>query len=163
MTAGVYLIRFDARRYVGSSHQMGRRWVRHRSDLRRGVHGNRFMQRLWDKGHRPAFQVLARCDVDQLLLAEQAWIDLLQPELNMAKDASANMRGRRHALETRARRGIPILCVEQGKRFSTAGEAAEWLHSQGLVTDPNMARSNINAARRAGGRAYGFTWLQAME
>lgn len=157
------MIRFDERRYVGSSQHVPKRWNNHRSQLRRGNHGNRFMQRLWDKGHRPVFQFLAFCDVDQLLMVEQAWIDLLQPELNMAAQAGANMRGRRHAPEIRAKRGIPILCVEQGKRFSTAGEAAEWLHSMGLATDPNMARSNVNAARRAGGRAYGFTWLQAME
>lgn len=51
MKSGVYLIRntVSGREYVGSSADIDKRWSGHKSDLRRGVHANRYLQNAWNK------------------------------------------------------------------------------------------------------------------
>lgn len=199
MTCGVYMISFGDRTYIGSAHNIKRRWAAHRSALRHRKHHSIFMQRLHDRGYAATFTVLEECDGTELLAVEQRYLDEHKPVLNTALIAGAPMLGRKHSPLSRVRlpktevqrkavsvankgrkhgpkgdsvrqairtsnpRKIGVYCVEAGRRFQSAGEASEWIFEQGLTTQRNMARSNINAARRVGGRAYGFTWLQEME
>lgn len=103
MRCGIYLIAFGDRLYIGSSQRIEQRWRSHRRELRQGVHHNRFMQRLHDNGVKPVFAVVMLCAASELLKREQAAIDAVEPELNLALIAGAPMRGRAHSDATRAR------------------------------------------------------------
>lgn len=77
--AGVYQIRClpTGKVYIGSAVNLGRRWQQHRSSLRRGEHGNPYLQQAWMKYGEDQFEfsVLECVERDNLLLKEQFWID----------------------------------------------------------------------------------------
>ena len=106
MTCGIYSICFENRYYIGSSNNIEKRWSNHRSKFKYGYHVNQFMQRLWNKGIIPSFEILQRCDVEDLIENEQLWINRINPILNMATIVRAPMTGRLHTIETRKRMSI---------------------------------------------------------
>jgi len=77
--SGVYQIRCipTGKIYVGSAVNLFKRWYDHRRTLRKGEHGNRYLQHAWDKyGEKQfAFEILELVDVSYLLEVEQEWID----------------------------------------------------------------------------------------
>lgn len=103
MTCGIYQICFGTRVYIGSSNRVEQRWARHRHDFRRGVHVNRFMQRLWNKGYVPTFEVVEQCAEQMLIAREQDWVNLVHPVLNISSVVGAPMKGRSHTSETKDR------------------------------------------------------------
>lgn len=94
---GIYLIRntVNGCLYVGQSSAIGNRWLHHKSCLRRGKHGNAYLQRSWDKYGEAAFEfsLLQKTErsVDALTQAEQAWIDTLKPEYNISPVAGSTL------------------------------------------------------------------------
>jgi group I intron endonuclease len=81
MIPGVYIILniSDGKCYVGSSVDVGKRLRNHRENLVKGTHGNGHLQHSWDKYGPTAFQfkVVALCEEVELLVEEQATIDVL--------------------------------------------------------------------------------------
>jgi GIY-YIG catalytic domain-containing protein len=77
--SGVYQIRCvpTGKIYVGSAVDLRKRWEQHRRSLRKGEHGNRYLQAAWSKYGEEnfAFEILEFVDVSYLLEAEQEWID----------------------------------------------------------------------------------------
>lgn len=106
MSSGVYAItnQINGRRYVGSAVDLMKRWMRHRCDLRKGVHHGRYLQRAWDKHGEGAFafDVMLYCDKDRLLLFEQRAMDVLRPAYNILPKAGSCL-GVRRTDEQRAR------------------------------------------------------------
>lgn len=79
----VYMIRtsINNRFYVGRTNNMKRRIKEHRSDWRRGIHGNAHMQRTYNKYGEDAFEILpmvtglteqGAIDMEQMLLDKHA-------------------------------------------------------------------------------------------
>lgn len=68
--SGVYGIRnkVNGKLYVGSSINLGARWSGHKSQLRKGTHGNTHLQSSWVKYGEAAFEfgLLTLCPVDEL-------------------------------------------------------------------------------------------------
>lgn len=85
MNCGIYKLEFaDGSFYIGSSHQLRRRIVSHRKDLRLSLHNNRKMQKAFDSCQRNFnVKILLLCDRKELLKWEQFCIDRLQPTLNI--------------------------------------------------------------------------------
>lgn len=105
MQGGIYSIRnsIDQKQYIGSSVNLRNRWRAHLSDLRRGQHGNQYLQRAFDKHGEDAFafSVLEHLeDSSQLLSREQHYLDTLSPEYNILPRAGSP-RGHRVSNETR--------------------------------------------------------------
>lgn len=82
--SGIYQIRnlVNGKVYVGSAVNFGSRWQLHRSLLARGKHHSVLLQRSWDK-HGPekfVFEIIEMTILvkENLLLAEQKWIDRLR-------------------------------------------------------------------------------------
>jgi len=71
---GIYKITIGEYFYVGSSQDIHKRVYRHLSDLRKSVHRNRFMQRVYDKHLDMSFTVLEIVSVEDLLNVEQAYL-----------------------------------------------------------------------------------------
>ena len=93
-TCGVYEIQNteSGKRYVGSLINMESRFVRHRYQLKKGTHGNRHLQRSWNKYGRSAFsfRILIVCPSEDRFQEEQHLLDSGPWEAlyNMARDAS---------------------------------------------------------------------------
>jgi hypothetical protein len=123
MNCGVYAITLlcTGAQYVGSAKRFGKRFGRHKSDLRNSKHHSIYLQRAWNKYGEGAFEFkpLLLCSKENLLVYEQLAIDALRPVFNMCpvagsvkyrpissetiKKISASSRGRRLTPETRAR------------------------------------------------------------
>lgn len=130
----------DERVYVGSSTDVEWRLHTHRGRLRRGAHHNAKMQADWDRRGEEAFAFVFLERAEDLIEAEQRWIDDLgatgSSGYNTAKTAGPP-RGWRHSDEAKARisasqRARPPFTPEHcanisraktGFRFSEASKA----------------------------------------
>jgi len=104
--SGVYKIvdTTDGRTYVGSSIRLKIRAKEHASQLIKGIHGNPFLQRAWDKhgAERFEFEILLYCSVGDLLWYEQRAMDAIKPEFNICAHAASTL-GTRRSAESRAK------------------------------------------------------------
>lgn len=86
---GVYLIvnLQNGKKYVGSSVNMYKRYIRHFWDLKNGKHRNTHLQRAYDKYGEENFTFVALCDCEKedLRIFEQCMIRKLNPEYNIIK------------------------------------------------------------------------------
>ena len=115
---GIYRIDYNGKcAYVGSAIDIRRRFNQHRDTLRRGVHRNFILQRIWNK-HSDEFEFSVVAEVEKtedLMGAEQLYIDTIEPICNLAKangshphteEAKEKMRGRIVSAETREKLSI---------------------------------------------------------
>lgn len=114
--SGIYHITntVNGKRYVGSAVSFQRRWLEHRSLLRRGLHHSRILQRAWNKyGEQAfAFKPLLVCAKTDLIFYEQRAIDTFRPEYNISPTAG-NCLGFKHSAESRAR----MSAANKGKKL----------------------------------------------
>ena len=117
MASGIYQITntVNGKRYIGSAIDLSRRWLEHRSQLRRQVHHNPHLQAAWNKYTEAVFtfQVLLECDKTELIDYEQLCIDEESPAYNMCPTAG-NCLGRPRSEETKAK----LSKAHMGKKFS---------------------------------------------
>lgn len=104
LDSGVYEIKniISGNRYIGGSTNIYTRFNTHKRQLTKGKHHNQYLQRSWDKygDNSFTFQILLFCSKENVLLYEQALLNGLRPEFNIAKDAAAPMAGLKHTEET---------------------------------------------------------------
>lgn len=103
--AGIYFIKClkNSKMYVGSSVNLITRLECHRSELRGNYHGNRLLQRAYNKYGEESFIVgiLEKVeDRDKLLELEQYYIDKIKPEFNLCFDV------RRHSFTEESRKKL---------------------------------------------------------
>jgi len=102
---GIYAIinNINGNCYIGSSNQIEKRIITHRHLLKHNKHYNDILQRAWNKYSKDKLQftVIMKCHRSELLALEQLFFEIFKPEYNIAKDAIASMRGRKHSLQTR--------------------------------------------------------------
>lgn len=76
--SGIYQIRCvpTGKIYVGSAVDLRERWRHHVGALRRGTHGNRYLQLAWNEHGEESFEfsVLENVQTNDLLTSEQVWI-----------------------------------------------------------------------------------------
>ena len=77
MRSGIYQIKLGPKRYIGQAVNLEGRWRRHYNELAQGDHHNAELQRYWDAGHRPKFEVVVLCPRWQLDALEAGWGRLL--------------------------------------------------------------------------------------
>jgi len=96
MASGIYQIenQVNGKRYIGSAVNLRRRWQHHLSALRSGRHYNIHLQRAFDKYSESAFAfiILEQIeDIEQLILCEQRYLDMLKPAYNIAPTAGSRL------------------------------------------------------------------------
>lgn len=140
MASGIYIIvcLVSGNRYVGSAVNIAKRWDAHRNDLIARRHGNRHLQRAWDKygAESFAFHVLEEVnDSADLIGCEQIWIDELKPEYNMAPTAGS-MLGFLHSEATKLRiseaKSGKSLTAEHRRKISEALQGITFPERQGV-------------------------------
>lgn len=90
----VYTIRnlINGHRYIGSAVDLRIRVNLHRSQLRRGIHHSRYLQRAWNLHGEDNFifeAIEMVGDKCQLIIREQYYIDTMKPEYNCAPTAGS--------------------------------------------------------------------------
>jgi len=90
--------------YIGSAVNIRRRWRQHKSDLRLKRHGNPRLQRHYNKygDDDLIFEMIIKCEKQDLISAEQAFIDLYKPRFNICSRAGSAL-GMRRSAKTRAK------------------------------------------------------------
>lgn len=87
MKSGIYKITnlINSKFYIGSSKNCRCRKNQHFSDLKLNKHCNRYLQRSYNKYGKEnfKFEILENCEIDQLLILEQKYIDELKPQYNL--------------------------------------------------------------------------------
>lgn len=64
--------------YIGQSTSIKRRWAQHKLELKKGIHSNRYLQRVYDKYGEESFvyEILELCSSDKLNEREKFYIKL---------------------------------------------------------------------------------------
>lgn len=86
--SGIYVIvnLHNSKKYVGSSKDVYHRLHKHKSQLKRGIHSNPYLQNSWNKNSEGfSCFMIEECDVNLLIEKEQKWIDKIDPEYNIDK------------------------------------------------------------------------------
>ena len=102
--SGIYKIinKVNGKYYVGSSQNIRNRWYRHKSNLNKNKHWNKYLQNAYNKYSINNFEYIiveSVSDISKLLEVEQRYLDECKnnPDNNymIAYDATAPMRGRK--------------------------------------------------------------------
>jgi len=108
--SGIYKIfnKNNGKFYIGSASDLGSRFRRHKIDLRRGNHKNKYLQNAWNKHGEESFDfiVIEYLEKNKKLIIEreQYWLDRLMAVdagYNISNKASSQL-GFRHSKETKA-------------------------------------------------------------
>jgi group I intron endonuclease len=108
--SGLYVIinRINGKRYFGSAQvSLWKRWREHKRQLSKNIHDNPHLQDAWNLYGEETiyFESMFNCPSDQCLYFEQILLDMWWDGgvncYNIAKDAEACMKGRKHSDETR--------------------------------------------------------------
>ena len=131
--------------YVGSSHNIKRRWCEHRSTLRSRKHRSTRLQAAWDKYNGELdFKILEVCPPDHIEEREQFYINMLGAKLNTTpyvgnvwcnpetREKFKKIHGSEEwkkarseiALRVAKRRGVKVDCSD-GRSFDNFHRAAE--------------------------------------
>jgi len=112
----------NGKRYIGSAVNLSHRQRQHLHSLRHGQHGNRHLQRAFDKYGEEAFEFTTLEDIEDtslLVPREQCFLDSLKPEYNIAQVAGSSL-GIQRTEETRRR----VSEAHKGQRPSNYGKHA---------------------------------------
>ena len=107
--------------YIGSAVDLRRRRREHLRTLNFKIHVNSHMQNRWNKYSIFEFVVLEECEINELILREQAFLDIYFADpknINLAPTAGSCL-GRVHSVETRAK----MSASRKGKVFSAETKA----------------------------------------
>lgn len=107
MDSGIYkiLCKTSGKFYIGSSQELSRRKIHHYNRLRANKHGNPHLQNSYNLYGETniIFEILETCDISNLLMTEQSYIDKYKNTgilFNVAEVAGASMRNKRHSMKT---------------------------------------------------------------
>lgn len=121
--SGIYALRWPTGHfYIGQAQDLRKRASCHASMMRRGVHTNAHLQRVYHLHGQPSFEVLELCPVEDLNRVEQSCLDVVCGRgqcLNMARVAESPMRGRRWT-EDQRERNLPKI-MENGRKARDSG------------------------------------------
>jgi group I intron endonuclease len=69
--------------YVGRSHNIDKRFKRHKNDLKNGNHHCAYLQRSWNKnnGENFIFDIIEECNLERSLELEQYYLDNFKNEI----------------------------------------------------------------------------------
>lgn len=128
MNSGIYKITnlVNGKYYIGSAVNTKGRFATHISQLNSGKHGNKYLQKAWDKYGKEnfKFEVIEEIyDKNILLEREQFYLDTFCPQYNICKTAG-NTLGRKFSEETKKKisENHADVSGEKNPMYGTKGE-----------------------------------------
>lgn len=123
---GIYCIEntTNCKKYIGLSRNIEQRWNEHRSKLRRGKHGNVYLQRAWNNYGEDAFKfyIVEICDSNVLSEREQYYIAKYH---TLSHESGYNLT---NGGEDAATTNKMIIAYKNGDIYNSVREAAEVCH-----------------------------------
>jgi group I intron endonuclease len=110
--------------YVGSTVNLRKRWILHRTLLRAGQHHSPYLQNSWNKHGEEVFRFVpihVTDDKEEWVRLEQHFLDTLKPPYNVSPTANSNA-GIKRSEETRARMRAANSRPEKVARFVEMGK-----------------------------------------
>lgn len=99
--AGIYKLIVDNKFYIGSSQNIKKRVYDHLDLLQKKVHCNFKLQELFNQNKTIYVEVIEKVsNIKDILNIENKYLSTLKPDLNIAKDATAPMKHRKHSQKT---------------------------------------------------------------
>jgi group I intron endonuclease len=147
--SGIYGIRslsHPERVYIGSAINIKRRFNEHRSNLSLNKHGSPKLQHHYNKHglNDLTFEVIVKCEKQDLIKAEQMFIDLYHPWFNICVTAG-NRLGMRHTEKTKAQIRLA--------KSNTSQETIEKIRKAALNRSPEsherMSKAQVGNKNRA--------------
>lgn len=141
--SGIYQITnlVNKKVYIGSSENIAKRWVHHKSNLRNNKHHSFHLQRSYNKHGEEifSFSILATCPVEYLLKLEQWFLDNVKPEYNNSKKAG-NCLGVKHTKESGEKKRVAL----EGRIFSEESKDKMRKHAKtkGITEDHKKVLAN---------------------
>lgn len=134
--------------YIGSSVNIRKRLNKHCWMLVNNQHDNTHLQNAWNLYGEDnyEFTTILLCDKENLLYYEQVLLDGLKPAYNIARDASAPMRGRVVSVATR----LKLSTAMKGKHHTEEARAK----MRGRVVSAE-ARAKISVAQKGNTNCFG--------
>lgn len=117
--------------YIGSTVNFKHRFNEHKRKLNINTHANIKLQNAWNKYSQSSFtfSIIEYVDkIEDLLIREQYFMDLLKPEYNIALSATAPMQGRKHSKETIKKIKKYLNSIPKGKNHFNYGRT--WTNKQ---------------------------------
>lgn len=122
MQSGIYKITHvkSGRFYIGSAKSIKARWSTHRQDLLKNKHHSKYLQAIYNKYGKDSiiYEIIEHCELNELLIREQHYIDTLQPTLNMVKTAGSP-KGYKHSEEVKIKQAER----QRGRKVTFSEEA----------------------------------------
>jgi group I intron endonuclease len=162
MKSGIYKITVERqgaqpKYYIGQAINLNRRWVHHKSLLRRGTHRNQFLQKAFVKYGETSFvyEVLILCSPGELTEHEQRILDTYSPRqvYNVHKRCVSSRLGVRHSDETRAKigagnEGKKLLSEEARARISAAQAWKRTEEGRRRLSEAQLGKTHSAEARK---------------
>jgi group I intron endonuclease len=124
--AGIYQIRnkVNGNIYIGSSNHLYRRYADHLKYLNRNNHSNPKLQNSWNRYGEGNFEfsILEYCNVVDLVVREQWYIDNINPQFNIAKVVGTPNTPKAGTVEA----------MERSKKNLEARKKSAWCNSEEL-------------------------------
>ena len=180
--SGIYRIvnLVNGKQYIGSSADVEKRWINHRSDLRLNRHHSLYLQRSWNKYGADSFlfELLWKCDIEELLYEEQLALNNIKCEHNVCSVAGNNI-GMKHTAESKAKMSqaqkgnqncLGRVYSEQMRANMSASQtktALKATREDGLIiyfgSTKDARKSGFDSSAiyksiKTGRRRYGFIW-----
>lgn len=152
LNSGVYAIicHENGKHYIGSSVRICERWSQHKTDLRGGYHTNIHLQNAWNKYGESRFEFVivefVPASRNDLLSAEQRWMDATSPEFNLTIKAESPMLGKKMSDEHKRKISRALKGRESNRKGSHMPEDARRKISKALVG--NVFRRGKKASKK---------------
>lgn len=158
VNSGIYSIndKIIGKAYIGSSINVYKRWHRHKWELNKGIHHNRFLQNAWNKHGEGNFDfgfIEQVPDRDKLMEREQCWLNVLSSTpimrstlFNCSTDVTGgNLFNRKQGVYTEERR----------KRMSELMKGNKFAVGKGHSPSKEIRDRIANTLRNRGGHLKG--------
>lgn len=142
---GIYKIinKINGKMYIGSAVDIQKRWIKHKSDLRKNKHHSKKLQNSWNKyGEQNfIFEIVEECEKNKdLLLSKESYYfilyDTVKNGYNCAIKAGSPMFGKKHSEETKKK----ISKSNKGRKHSE--ETREKLKKRNLNNKYNFGKKH---------------------
>lgn len=109
--------------YLGSTRFLNKRKSKHFNELRSGNHHSVILQNAYNKygENNFEFKVVNECELNDILILEQLYLDICEPIYNIAKNALAPMTGRNHNKKTKRQ----MSKAHKGNKYNLGKKASE--------------------------------------
>jgi len=135
MESGVYVItnNVNGKKYFGSTICFVKRKESHWWHLRNGKHGNRHLQRAWNKYGENSFdfEIVICCQPEYLLIVEDYYISQNKDGYNINESATAPGLRRKRTLKSREKQSLSMIKSWENKNPSEISRPGKLWHKDG--------------------------------